>query len=116
MIAFWRQVARSGQELRMRISGSAVLVAVLLVHADAQPTAYNYRKVMVPVRDGIRLETVILTPAAATAPLPILLRRTPYGVPANGARFGGGSLAELARDGYIFVVQNLRGRFESGGM
>ena len=99
----------------MRISGSAVLVAVLLVHADAQPTAYNYRKVMVPVRDGIRLETVILTPAAATAPLPILLRRTPYGVPANGARFGGGSLAELARDGYIFVVQNLRGRFESGG-
>ena len=38
---------------------------------------------MVPVRDGVRLETVIMAPANATGPLPILFRRTPYGVPAN---------------------------------
>src|SRR5206468_9875564 len=81
----------------------------------AQTPAYAYHKVMVPVRDGIKLETVILTPADAKAPLPILFRRSPYGVPASAAGAGEGSLAELARDGYIFVIQNLRGRFGSEG-
>ena len=36
---------------------------------------------MIPVRDGVRLQTVILTPLDQTGPLPILFRRTPYGVP-----------------------------------
>ena len=70
---------------------------------------------MVPVRDGVRLETVIMTPTAATGPLPILFRRTPYGVPASANGAADVSLKELARDGYIFVVQNLRGRFGSEG-
>ena len=51
-----------------------------------------------------------------TGPLPILFRRTPYGVPSAVAD---GSAAGRSRsscaDGYIFVVQNLRGRFESEG-
>src|SRR5207302_3910534 len=63
----------------------------------------------------IKLETVILTPANAREPLPILFRRSPYGVPQSAASAGTGSLAELAKDGYIFVVQNLRGRFGSEG-
>jgi putative CocE/NonD family hydrolase len=70
---------------------------------------------MVPVRDGIKLETVIFTPTNARGPLPILFRRTPYGVPSDASSAGQGSLSELARDGYIFVVQNLRGRFGSEG-
>src|SRR5689334_3240812 len=70
---------------------------------------------MVPVRDGVKLETVILAPANAKGPLPILFRRSPYGVPSSAAGAGQGSLAALARDGYIFVVQNLRGRFGSEG-
>ena len=45
--------------------------------------AFTYQQVMIPVRDGIRLQTVILRPANTTAPLPILFRRTPYGVPAD---------------------------------
>src|SRR5262249_56624101 len=48
-------------------------------------------------------------------PLPILFRRTPYGVPADGNLPVNGSLKELIQDGYIFVVQNLRGRFQSEG-
>lgn len=72
---------------------------------------------MIPMRDGIRLQTVILTPAKQTAPLPMLLERTPYGVPDKpfpkpvSARY-----KELAHDGYIFVFQNLRGRFKSEGV
>src|SRR5205823_4688635 len=91
-------------------------VAVLLVAQSlAQTPAYTYTKVMVPVRDGIKLETVILAPTDASGPLPILFRRSPYGVPSSAAGAGQGSLAALARDGYIFVIQNLRGRFGSEG-
>ncbi len=85
------------------------------MQGSAQSPAFTYQKVMIPVRDGVKLETVIMTPANATGPLPILFRRTPYGVPANANGIADGSLKALARDGYIFVVQNLRGRFGSEG-
>lgn len=71
---------------------------------------------MVPVRDGVHLQTVILTPAHQTGPLPILFRRTPYGVPSEAPDSMPPSLKELAQDGYIFVIQNLRGRFKSEGV
>src|SRR3954466_6199368 len=94
---------------------AGLLLGLLVLQGSAQSPAYTYRKVMVPVRDGVKLETVILTPTDRTGPLPILFRRSPYGVPSSAAGFGRGSLAELERDGYIFVVQNLRGRFGSEG-
>src|SRR5437762_5104357 len=92
-------------------------VAVLWISAlpQAAAPAFSYRQVMMPMRDGIRVQTVILTPANATEPLPILFRRTPYGVPSNGDMLASPAMKELVRDGYIFVVQNLRGRFESEG-
>ncbi|HXH65609.1 MAG TPA: CocE/NonD family hydrolase [Candidatus Limnocylindrales bacterium] len=76
---------------------------------------FQYQEVMVPVRDGVHLQTVILTPTNATKPLPILFRRTPYGVPEKAPQQMPSSMKELAQDGYIFVVQNLRGRFKSEG-
>jgi putative CocE/NonD family hydrolase len=90
-----------------------VILAVLVMQGAAQSPTYSIRKVMVPMRDGIKLETVILTPTNARGLLPILFRRTPYGVPSSAS--SAGQLTELARDGYIFVVQNLRGRFGSEG-
>jgi putative CocE/NonD family hydrolase len=47
--------------------------------------------------------------------LPILFRRTPYGVPDAAPATLPPSLKELMEDGYIFVIQNLRGRFKSEG-
>src|SRR5262250_2709762 len=76
---------------------------------------FEYREVMIPVRDGVRLQTVILTPVGALKPLPILFRRTPYGVPERAPDEMPASWKELAADGYIFVIQNLRGRFKSEG-
>jgi putative CocE/NonD family hydrolase len=80
----------------------------------AQPL-FQFREVMIPVRDGVHLQTVILTPTNTTKPLPILFRRTPYGVPQKAPEPMPPSLKELAQDGYIFVIQNLRGRFKSEG-
>jgi uncharacterized protein len=94
---------------------SSSFALAIISGLGAQTSAYTYRKVMVPVRDGIKLETVILSPTDASGPLPILFRRSPYGVPSSAAGAGQGSLADLAKDGYIFVIQNLRGRFGSEG-
>jgi uncharacterized protein len=83
----------------------------------APPKAVFHRsEVMVPARDGVRLETVILTPVDQQAALPILFQRTPYGVPDQPPAPIPASLKELAQDGYIFVLQNLRGRFKSEGV
>jgi putative CocE/NonD family hydrolase len=77
---------------------------------------FTLQEVMVPVRDGVHLQTVILTPVDQKGPLPILFRRTPYGVPEKAPEQMPFSLKELAQDGYIFVIQNLRGRFKSEGV
>jgi len=77
---------------------------------------FTLKEVMIPVRDGVHLQTVILTPIDQTGPLPILFRRTPYGVPNKAPEQLPSSWKELAKDGYIFVIQNLRGRFKSEGV
>lgn len=95
------------------------LLAVLSVTATAQKETakplYDYQQVMIPMRDGVHLQTVILTPVNQSGPLPILFRRTPYGVPDKAPEHMPPSLKEFAQDGYIFVIQNLRGRFKSEG-
>jgi putative CocE/NonD family hydrolase len=77
---------------------------------------FDRQEAMIPMRDGVRLFTVIMTPRGATAPLPILLTRTPYG--ARGWPAGESAppnLRALAADGYIFVQQDIRGRNRSEG-
>jgi putative CocE/NonD family hydrolase len=102
-----------------------ILPLVVSVSAVAQQTAqpqqpskplFKLEEVMIPVRDGVHLQTVILTPLDHTGPLPILFRRTPYGVPEKPPEQLPPYMKELAQDGYIFVIQNLRGRFKSEGV
>ena len=76
-------------------------------------------KVMVPMRDGVRLATDIYRPAEADGPVPAIFVRTPYNI--NLWRDGElrergleGALKAVKR-GYAFVVQNERGRFFSEG-
>jgi uncharacterized protein len=96
----------------------------LLVSASAQtapqPEAkaplFSYQEVMIPVRDGVHLQTAILAPVEQKGPLPILFRRTPYGVPEKSPTEMPDSWKELQKDGYIMVIQNLRGRFKSEGV
>ncbi len=83
--------------------------------ADEKPL-FHYQEVMIPMRDGVHLQTAILTPLDQKAPLPILLTRTPYGVPAKAPTAIAPRLKELMADGYILVYQNLRGRFKSEGV
>jgi len=68
--------------------------------APAAPKApvFDYQEVMVPMRDGVKLQTVILRPRNAHGPLPILLRRTPYGVPDKAPEEIPANLKELAAE------------------
>ena len=98
----------------------AVLVGLLAIPPQAQEPAGNpifkLQEVMIPMRDGVKLQTAILTPVDQQGSLPILFRRTPYGVPEKPPEHMPANLKELAQDGYIFVIQNLRGRFKSEGV
>ena len=76
---------------------------------------FTYLQVMIPVRDGVHLQTVIMAPVDQAEPLPILFRRTPYGVPDKPYEKMPTTLKEFMEDGYILVIQNLRGRFKSEG-
>ena len=70
---------------------------------------------MIAMRDGVRLYTQVYTPKDQTGPLPIIFNRTPYGVGQNTPAGIASALAELLADGYIVVLQDIRGRFKSEG-
>ena len=73
--------------------------------------------VMIAARDGVKLHTEIYTPKGAKEALPIVLERTPYGTDGDKKGFSQklGRYAEMIADDYIFVFQDIRGRFGSQG-
>jgi putative CocE/NonD family hydrolase len=104
----------------------AALLIISCSHLTSKSQTENiasYKKttVMIPMRDGVKLFTVILTPVNATKAVPILIQRTPYGadipvkenaiVPVTKAF----PYANMASEGYIFVFQDIRGKYKSEG-
>ncbi len=79
---------------------------------------YSKSEHMVPMRDGVKLFTSVFVPRDATAAYPMLMKRTPYNVGPYGedkypAKLGPSEL--FVKAGYIFVNQDVRGRFASEG-
>ena len=99
-----------------RVALSLFAVPALLgAQAIASPdTNYTFTRVMIAMRDGVKMNTVFFVPKRAVGPLPILFVRTPYGVPGPNYSPTRG-YAELHADGYIFAMQDIRGKFESEG-
>jgi hypothetical protein len=75
---------------------------------------FDIREVMIPMRDGVKLHTLVFVPKKQSEPLPIILSRTPYGI-ASSARRLNGSYKELSDDGYVFAFQDIRGKYGSEG-
>jgi len=73
--------------------------------------------VMIPMRDGVKLHTEIYAPRNASEKLPLFLTRTPYGLGDDDAGYSRllGLYREMFADGYIFVMQDIRGRYGSEG-
>ncbi len=76
---------------------------------------YQRTEAMIPMRDGAKLHTVILKPADIQTLLPFLIQRTPYGADGTNQASFFSVRPELARDGYIYVAQDIRGRYKSEG-
>ena len=101
---------------------AAVAVAVVGVALTARQTApaprpadaFTVRDAMVPMRDGVKLYTRVFTPKDQQGPLPFVFRRTPYGIDGAAGSFTRYYKA-LADEGYIFVFQDIRGKFKSEG-
>lgn len=77
---------------------------------------YTRTEAMIPMRDGTKLFTVILAPQEQSESLPIYMERTPYGVAGFNSGRVNASKAEMARERYIFVYQDIRGREDSEGV
>jgi putative CocE/NonD family hydrolase len=90
-------------------------VAAQQAEVKARYTKYEYR---IPMRDGKRLFTAVYVPKDQSQTCPILLQRTPYSVRPYGAdEYPDGlqPFALSAKGGYIFVYQDVRGRWMSEG-
>jgi uncharacterized protein len=82
---------------------------------------YNKFEYEIPVRDGIKLYTVVYMPkdASATNTYPMMLNRTPYSAGPYGKdkfAFRLGPSETMVRQKYIFVHQDVRGRYKSEGV
>ena len=75
---------------------------------------YEKREYMIPMRDGIHLHTIVFSPKVRNEALPFLIERSPYGWDSAAIEINAG-MTELARDGYLFVFQDVRGRYQSEG-
>ena len=88
-----------------------------------QQSDYVKRVVMMPMRDGTKLYTVICVPNGAKS-APMLLTRTPYNAAARAARSKSGRMIEalplsdegFVEAGYIRVYQDVRGKYGSEGV
>jgi len=103
---------------------SFLLIASLFSSVYAQNdsiSTYTKKSYMIPMRDGIKLFTVVITPVQNIKPYPFLLQRTPYGadipIPDDSAIPVGdmGNFRQMAKEGYILVFQDIRGKFKSEG-
>jgi putative CocE/NonD family hydrolase len=84
---------------------------------------YIRREVSIPMRDGVRLYAVLIIPKGPGR-FPIMLDRTPYSADKGTSRGGFGPMpenilsplnADLVRNGYIVAVEDVRGKYKSGG-
>ena len=130
MINGFRGRPGSPRPWRAAVASIFLMIAASATAATPQPSdavaaeakaEYDWRAVDIPMRDGVTLRTIIVTPNGARG-APIVLNRTPFGA-ANRVKTAEPRLENalsavyrpLARRGYIVVYQDIRGSGESGG-
>src|SRR5260370_37751153 len=90
-------------------------VSVVIAQQTKPDDKYNRQEVMIQMRDGVKLHTVIFTPKDQKEKLPFLMLRTPYGVNDDPSPEKEDYIRDMAEERYIFVFQDIRGRYLSEG-
>ncbi|WP_207435853.1 CocE/NonD family hydrolase [Sabulibacter ruber] len=96
------------------------LTATAQTLSDSAYIRQNYTKTehQVPMRDGVKLYTIVYAPKNKSQKYPIMLNRTPYSVGPYGEdkyKTSIGPSSDMLREGYIFAYQDVRGKFMSEG-
>jgi hypothetical protein len=79
---------------------------------------YTKAEHTIPMRDGVRLFAAVFTPKDTTQKYPIMMKRTPYSCSPYGTDEYPNSIGpsvDMEEEGYIFVHQDVRGRYMSEG-
>lgn len=111
MQALWMR----GSLTFLLLAGVPLGAQVPVVRFTAPPPKYEVRvekSVKVPMHDGVRLSTDLYFPVGGPARLPVLMMRTPYD---KNSEWHVQNAKRFAAQGYIVAVQDVRGKFESGG-
>ncbi|MGH9468697.1 MAG: CocE/NonD family hydrolase, partial [Terriglobales bacterium] len=115
----WKRVVSIGAAFTACLLAGAAFgqSAAQRTAAARLPQLFTKQVAMIPMRDGVRLYTEIYRPRDASGPLPFLMARTPYGVHDDAQGYDRSLLALRAMwpAGYVFVFQDIRGRFRSEG-
>jgi putative CocE/NonD family hydrolase len=115
-------VAAQEQKADRQVDGALTPDVPATFNATTPAADYDRREVMIPMRDGVKLFTVIVVPKGVSHG-PILLTRTPYNAAKTTSRNPSQKIteilpimdAEFVRDGYIRVYQDVRGLKKSEG-
>jgi len=111
--------------MRQTVIFGALIILAISPRLEAQRRGgddvranYAKREAMIPMRDGARLFTAIYTPKDTSKPYPIMMSRSPYSTSPYGEksfrrRLGPSSL--FTKSGFIFVYQDVRGKYMSEG-
>src|SRR5262245_36668274 len=97
---------------------AALTVSTLAQTSDKVKAGYSKAEHRIVMRDGVKLFTTVYMPKDTSQSYPILLTRTPYSVAPYGEdayRDSLGPSAAFADEKYIFVYQDVRGRYMSEG-
>ena len=94
---------------------SLSLVFSLLGQPKNDTITYSRSELLIPMRDGTKLNTLIYAPDNINEQVPFLFSRSPYGVSGISSPAEREAFKDLAKEGYIFVYQDLRGRYKSEG-
>ena len=110
------------KRISLLLFAAVFLAAPLFSQSAAADSAFirdNFtkREVMIPMRDGVQLFTSIYSPKDQSKKYPIIIRRTPYSCSPYGVDKFTTYIQNmnLARAGYIFVFQDVRGKYMSEG-
>ncbi len=101
------------------------LFSFILLHAQNEQDSawirdnYTKKETYIPMRDGVKLFTAVYLPKDMSEKHPVLMRRTPYSCAPYGennfASFWNSHLRYYFRENYIYVIQDVRGRWMSEG-
>ena len=123
----WQILRRIDQRVKTVLDRSAItqllcaliilvcMATVAPIYAQSTDSVFAPTETMISMRDGVGLYTQVYVPTKSNEALPILLLRTPYGTGTLDSTRIAALLPELTADGYIVVLQDIRGRFKSEG-